>query len=191
MILQTSPKRSYEKYKVEIEESISRVLNSGQYILGEEVSSFESEFSFFNNSSYTIGVGNGTDAITIALLAMGIGPGDEVITTSHTAVATISGIMSSGASPVVVDIDPNSYLMDLSLVKGAISSNTKAIMPVHLYGKSVNMTQLMKFAREHEVAVVEDCSQAHGAEHAGVKVGNYGDIGIFRDRKSTRLNSSH
>jgi dTDP-4-amino-4,6-dideoxygalactose transaminase len=179
MILQTNPKRSYEKYKTEIEESISRVLNSGQYILGNEVSAFEKEFSKFNNSNFSIGVGNGTDAITIALLALGIGYGDEVITTSHTAVATVSGIISTGATPVVVDINPETYLIDVLLIENAITPRTKAIIPVHLYGKSVDMTQLMEIATKHHLSVVEDCSQAHGAEHSGTKVGNFGEIGTF------------
>lgn len=179
MILQTNPKRSYEKYRTEIEDSINRVLHSGQYVLGDEVSAFENEFSQFNNSCFSIGVGNGTDAITISLLALGIGYGDEVITTSHTAVATVSGIISTGATPVVVDIHPGNYLMNISLIENAITTRTRAIMPVHLYGRSSDMTQIMEIATKYQLSVVEDCSQAHGSEHGGKKVGNFGDVGIF------------
>ena len=174
-----NPKAQYISYKDEIDQAIKRVLDSNWYVLGNEVKSFEKEFSSFNNISNSIGVGNGTDALQIALRALNIGSGDEVITTSHTAVATVSAIHSVGAKPVFVDIENDLFTINPELIPEAITSNTKAIIPVHIYGQACDMNSIMSIARESKLAVIEDCAQAHGALYQGRRVGTIGDIGCF------------
>jgi len=174
-----NPKEQYQSYRNEINSAIQRVLDSGWYVLGEEVTQFEKEFSQFNNVSHTIGVGSGTEALHIALRAVGIGEGDEVITTAHTAVATASAIDLAGAKPVFVDIEPAFFTIDPDLIKDAITSKTKAIIPVHIYGQPCNMDAIIDIANKNDLKVIEDCAQAHGAEYNGKRVGSIGTIGCF------------
>lgn len=179
MILCSNPRAQYLARKEEIDTAIHRVLNKGRYILGEEVEAFEKEFAGYIGVSYAIGVGSGTDALQLALLAAGIGSGDEVITVSHTAVATVAAIDSCGAIPVVVDIEADYYTMDPKGVEGAITERTKAIIPVHLYGQPADLAPILEAARERGLVVIEDCAQAHGATYKGKKVGSYGDMACF------------
>jgi len=178
-ILQANPHASYLAYKHEIDEAIQRVLNSGWYILGKEVSTFEEEFAAFIGVPHAIGVGNGTDALELALRACGIGAGDEVITVSHTAVATVAAIELVGATPVFVDIETDSYTLDVKQVEAVLSPRTKAVLPIHLYGHPVDMPALLDIARRHGLRVIEDCAQAHGAAIDGRKTGAWGDVATF------------
>jgi dTDP-4-amino-4,6-dideoxygalactose transaminase len=169
----------YLSIKDEIDASVQRVLNSGWFILGQEVEAFEEEFASYVGASYGVGVGSGTEALHLALLACGAGPGDEVITVSHTAVATVAAIELTGARPVFVDIDPQSYTMDAAQVEGRIGPATRAIVPVHLYGQTADMDPILDVARRRGVKVIEDAAQAHGAEYRGRKAGSMGDAGCF------------
>lgn len=178
-ILQANPHAGYLAYQSEIDEAIHRVLDSGWYILGKEVTAFEEEFAAFIGVSHAIGVANGTDALELALRACGIGAGDEVITVSHTAVATVAAIESAGATPVFVDIEKGSYLMEARQVEAAVSPRTKAILPVHLYGRPANLPALLEIARKHRLRVIEDCAQSHGASINGAKTGSWGDVAAF------------
>jgi len=179
MIPCANPKAQYLSYQKEINSAIERVLESGWYILGEEVKLFEKEFAQFNKVTHAIGVGSGTEALHIALRAMDIGPGDEVITTAHTAVATASAIHLAGAKPVFVDIEPDYFTIDPSLIEKAITPNTRAIIPVHIYGQTCDMDAIMTIANKNNLKVIEDCAQAHGAEYKGNRVGSIGDVGCF------------
>ena len=179
MILSANPLAQYLSQKAEIDEAIARVLNTGWYILGEEVKSFEEEFSRYIGMSHGIGVGSGTEAIHLALCACGIGPGDEVITVSHTAVATVAAIELAGAKPAWVDIDPDFYVLDPQKLEKAITAKTRAIIPVHLYGQPVELDAVMAIAKRHGLRVIEDCAQAHGAVYRGRKVGAFGDLACF------------
>jgi dTDP-4-amino-4,6-dideoxygalactose transaminase len=179
MIQCSNPLAQYLAYKEEVDAAIHRVLDSGWYILGNETRSFEAEFAKYNGVAHAVGVGSGTEAIHIALSACGIGQGDEVITVSHTAVATIAAIEMTGAQPVLVDIDPESYCMDPALLEKAITPRTKAIIPVHIYGQPADLTPILNIARKHGLRVVEDCAQAHGALYSRSRVGTLGDIGCF------------
>lgn len=170
---------SYLKHTDEIDAAIKRVLESGRYILGKEVRSFEEEFAQYIGVGYGIGVGNGTDAITLALKACNIGPGDEVITVSHTAVATIAAIELSGATPVLIDILPDTYTLNYDQIEGKITSKTRAILPVHLYGHPVDIGRMVPIAEEYSLYIIEDCAQSHGALLHGKKTGSLGDIGAF------------
>ena len=179
MILCSNPKAQYLSYKSEIDAAISRVLDSGWYIIGKEVKAFEEEFAGYIGVAHGIGVGSGTEALHLALRACDIGRGDEVITVSHTAVATVAAIELAGATPVLVDIDPDFYTIDPEKIESAITSNTKAIIPVHIYGQPANMVPILKIARKNRLYVIEDCAQAHGATYQGKRVGSIGDIGCF------------
>jgi dTDP-4-amino-4,6-dideoxygalactose transaminase len=179
MIPSANPKAQYFSYKSEIDSAIQRVLDSGWYVLGNEVSEFEKEFAQFNIVSHAIGVGSGTDALQIALRAMEIGPEDEVITTAHTAVATATAIDLAGAKPVFVDIESDFFTINPSLIEKAITSKTKAIIPVHIYGQPCDMDAVMDIANKNNLKVIEDCAQAHGAEYKGKRVGSMGDVGCF------------
>ncbi len=170
---------SYFSLKLKIDDAISRVLNSGNYILGEEVSKFETEFSNFIGCNYAVGVGNGTDAINIALRAGGIKNGDEVITVSHTAVATVTAIELAGAVPVLIDIEPARYTLNPDRITEAITSKTRAVVAVHLYGHPANIEDIKKISNENNLLLIEDCAQAHGAKFKGKNVGNFGDISTF------------
>ncbi|WP_052049675.1 DegT/DnrJ/EryC1/StrS family aminotransferase [Leptolyngbya sp. KIOST-1] len=186
-ILQTNPKASYLAHKAEIDQAIQRVLESGYYILGEEVEAFEQEYAAYIGVNYAIGVANGTDAIEIALKACGVTTGDVVITVSHTAVATVSAIERTGATPLLVDVDPVTYTMDVNHLQAAIAQvhqnptlgRLKAIVPVHIYGHPVNMPAIMEIADRHGLFVIEDCAQAHGALLNGRKIGSWGNLAAF------------
>lgn len=179
MIPQASPLMQYLAYREEIRETIERVLSSGQYILGPEVQSFEEEFAQFIGVRFGIGVASGTDALYLALRAVGVGPGDEVITVPHTAVATVVAIEMCGATPVLVDIDLDTYTLSPDSLESAITPRTKAIIPVHLYGCPADMGPILEIARRHGVFVIEDCAQAHGAMYQGKRVGSIGDLAAF------------
>jgi len=171
--------RAYQTHKTEIDTAITRVLDSGRYILGEEVRSFEKEFARYIGVRYGIGVGSGTDAITLALRACGIGTGDEVITVSHTAVATVAAIELCGATPVLVDISPETYTLDPDQIRQAATQKTKAIIPVHLYGHPADMDRIVPLAHDLDLFVIEDCAQSHGALFHDKKTGSLGDISAF------------
>ncbi|MFN2107491.1 MAG: DegT/DnrJ/EryC1/StrS family aminotransferase [Candidatus Promineifilaceae bacterium] len=170
---------AYEAQKSAIDEAIQRVLAGGRYILGKEVEQFEQAFAAYCDSAHAVGVASGTDALLLALKALNIGPGHEVITVAHTAVATAAAIVLSGAKPVFVDIDPRTFTLDPSLLPGALSSRTRAVIPVHLYGQTADMDPLRSFAKTHKLAVIEDCAQAHGATYGSHIAGSMGDAAAF------------
>jgi dTDP-4-amino-4,6-dideoxygalactose transaminase len=147
--------------------------------LGDEVRAFELEFAAYHGVKFAIGVGNGTDALHLALSACGIGLGDEVITVSHTAVATAAAIESCGATPVFSDIDPDTYTIAIDEIPKLVTSRTKAIIPVHLYGHPADMAAILPIARQYGLYVIEDCAQAHGATIRGQRVGSFGDMACF------------
>lgn len=179
MILCANPKAQYLAYKTEIDAAIERVLDRGRYILGEEVAGFEAEFAAYIGVNHAVGVGSGTEALHVALAACEIGPGHEVITVAHTAVATVAAIEQVGAAPILVDIEPNSFTLDPDQLQAAITSRTRAIVPVHLYGQPAELDRVMEIAQEHDLYVIEDCAQAHGATYQGKRVGAFGDISCF------------
>ena len=168
--------KEYEETKEELLKAVTEVFESGTLILGQKGRDFEQAYSDYIGVTYGVGCDNGTNAIMLALKALGIGEGDEVITVSNTAIPTVSAIVSAGATPVFVDIDPETYLMDVTKVEAAITPRTKAILPVHLYGQCVDMDPLLDIAKKHHLYVVEDCAQAHGSEYKGRKAGSMGDI---------------
>jgi len=173
------PRASYLDCKEEIDAAIARVMESGRYILGQEVAAFEHEFAAYIGVQYGIGVGSGTEALHIALKACGIQPGDEVITVSHTAVATVAAIQLCGARPILVDIDPQTFVIDANRIERAITSRTKVIIPVHLYGNVADMQSIRSIADRHGLRIVEDCAQSHGATYGGQKSGALGNIAAF------------
>ena len=179
MIAQTDPRAEYLAYQNEINQAIQAVLNSGRYIMGPEVEAFEHEFAEFIGTRFGIGAASGTDALYLALKATGIGPGDEVLTVPHTAVATVAAIEMCGATPVLVDIDQSTYTLDPKRLEAAISARTKAVLPVHLYGHSADMAPILDIARRHALRIVEDCAQAHGATYGDKSAGSIGDISAF------------
>ena len=179
MIFCGNPLAQYNAHKAEIDAAIQKVLDNGWYILGEETKAFESEFAQHIGVTYGIGVGSGTEALHIALAACGVGPGDEVVTVSHTAVATVAAIELTGAIPVFVDIEPDYYTLDPNKLKSAITERTKAIIPVHLYGQSADMSPIIEIANNHGLRIIEDCAQAHGAIYQGKRVGSWGDMACF------------
>jgi dTDP-4-amino-4,6-dideoxygalactose transaminase len=169
----------YLGIKNEVDAAIQGVLDSCQFTLGTEVAAFEQEFAAFSGSVHGIGVNTGTSALHMALLAAGIGRGDEVITVPFTFVATASAIDYTGATPVFVDIDPATFTMDPARLEAAITPRTKAIIPVHLYGQCADMDPILAIAKKHGLVVVEDACQAHGAEYKGRRAGSMGDLGCF------------
>lgn len=179
--------RQYHSIKKDIDSAVSGVLESGSYILGQNVKAFEQELAQYFGVKHAIGVGSGTDALIIALRAMGLNRGDEAITSSYTFIATAYAIIHNNARPKFVDIDPNTYTLDTSQISGQISSHTKAIIPVQLYGQSADMDVVMDIAKAHNLYVVEDAAQAHGSEYKGKKVGSIGDIGCFSFYPSKNL----
>jgi dTDP-4-amino-4,6-dideoxygalactose transaminase len=172
-------KAQYQSIKPEIDEAVMRVLESTQYVLGPEVSAFENEFAQYSGCQHGIAVNSGTSALHLAMLAAGIGPEDEVITVPFTFVATVAAIGYTGARPVFVDIDPETYTMDPQQIESAITRRTKAIVPVHLYGHPADMDPILAVARKHGLTVIEDAAQAHGAEYKGRRVGSMGDLACF------------
>lgn len=179
MIPWASPKAQYRIHKDAIQAAIARVLDSGVYVLGDEVESFEGAFAAYCGVGHAVGVGNGTDALILALKALGIGQGDEVITVSHTALATVAAIIAAGATPVLVDVEPVLYTIDPAGIEEAISPRTKAIVAVHLYGQPADMEVIGGIARRHGLSLVEDCAQAAGARYRDRRVGSLADIGCF------------
>jgi len=166
----------YATEKEEILSAVEDVFNSGWLILGQKVKSFEEAYAAYCNVKYGIGVANGTDAIFLALKALGVGPGDEVITVPNTAIPTVSAIVSTGAIPVFVDITEDTYLMDTSKIESVITNKTKCILPVHLYGQCVDMDEIRRIATKHHLFILEDCAQSHGALYKGAKAGSMSDI---------------
>jgi len=169
----------YDEIKSEIDAACSRVLKSGNYILDEEVSSFENEFSAYCGSKYCIGVANGLDALYLILKAYGIGDGDEVIVPSNTYIATWLAVSNTGATPIPVEPDSSSYNINPKLIETAITNKTKAVIAVHLYGNPANMELINRIAKENNLKVIEDAAQAHGAVHNEKKVGSLGDAAGF------------
>jgi dTDP-4-amino-4,6-dideoxygalactose transaminase len=172
-------KAQYQSIKKEIDEAISNVLESTQFVLGNEVAAFENEFATYCNARYGIGVNSGTSALHLALLATGVGAGDEVITVPFTFVATVAAIGYTGAKPVFIDIEPDSFTIDVNQIEKAITKQTKAILPVHLYGQPADMDPILEIAQRYGLTVIEDAAQAHGAEYKGRRVGSIGDLGCF------------
>jgi len=175
----TDPGAQYLVFREQIDVAIRRVLDSGYYILGPEVEAFESEFAEYIGTHFAIGVANGTDALSLALRALDIGPGDEVITVSHTAVATVAAIEQAGATPVLIDVEPGFLTLDPALLEQALTDRTRAVVPVHLYGQAADIPRIQDFCRTHGLALVEDVSQAHGARYDGRRLGYFGDIAVF------------
>jgi len=169
----------YRRLKPEIDDAVLRVLDSAQFILGPAVSSFEESFAKYCHVSDAIGVNSGTSALHLALLAAGVGPGDEVITVPYTFVATVAAIEYAGARPVFVDVEPEYWTMDPRQLESALTPRTKAIIPVHLYGQSADMDPILDFARAHGLVVIEDACQAHGADYKGRRCGSMGQLGCF------------
>jgi dTDP-4-amino-4,6-dideoxygalactose transaminase len=170
-------KAQYQSIKPEIDAAIARVLESCQFVLGPEVAAFEQDFAAYCGTTECIALNSGTSALHLALLAAGVGPGDEVVTVPFTFVASVAAVTYTGARPVLVDIDPRSFTMDPAAVEAAITPRTKAILPVHLYGQSADMDPIMEVARRHRLVVIEDAAQAHGAKYKGRPVGSIGDMG--------------
>lgn len=172
-------KAQYRSIKPEIDAAIQHVLDTTQFALGSEVAAFEKEFAEYCGSAQAIGVNTGTSALHLALLAAGIGPGDEVITSPLTFVATVAAIGYTGARATYADVDPRSYTLDPAKIEAAITPRTKAIMPVHLYGQSADMDPIMEIARRHGLLVIEDAAQAHAARYKGKRCGSIGQMGCF------------
>jgi dTDP-4-amino-4,6-dideoxygalactose transaminase len=172
-------KAQYAGIKTEIDEAVHRTMDNCTFILGPDVTAFEHEFASYCQSTHGVGMSSGTAALHLALLAADIGPGDEVITTPFTFVATVAAIQYAGATPVLVDIDPRSYCIDADAVAAAVSARTRAIIPVHLYGQPADMDPIVAVARKHGLVVIEDAAQAHGAEYNGRRAGSLGDMACF------------
>lgn len=171
-------KAQYEPLKEQVQIAFNEILNNTSYIMGREVTMFEADFAKFCHTKYAVGVANGTDALVLALRALGIGVNDEVITAANTFIATCEAISLVGAIPVLVDCDSN-YNLDVNQLASVITDKTKAIIPVHLYGRPANLAAVCAFAKQHQLFVIEDASQAHGATFKGQPVGGFGDIGCF------------
>jgi dTDP-4-amino-4,6-dideoxygalactose transaminase len=169
----------YESIKDEINGAVDRVLRNGQFILGPEVKAFEEEMAAYCGTKYAVGVASGTDALHLALLAIDLKPGDEVITTPFTFIATAEVITHCGATPVFADIDPRTFNLDPSGIERAVTKKTRAILPVHLYGQPADMGSILEIARKHDLKVIEDCAQSLGAEYGDKKVGSLGEAGCF------------
>jgi len=172
-------RNQYQVIKEEVLAEIGQALDGMQLFLGKNVQALESDFAAFCGVESSVGVSSGTDALHIAIRACGIGSGDEVITVSHTFIATIEAIILAGAKPVLVDIDPQTYNIDTSQIERMINSKTRAILPVHLYGHPADMDPILELARAYKLKVIEDACQAHGAEYKGHRVGSMGDVGCF------------
>lgn len=172
-------KAQYRSIKPEIDAAIARVLDSCQFVLGSEVAAFEQDFAAYCGAKECIALNSGTSALHLALLAAGVGPGDEVITAPFTFVASVAAVTYAGARPVLVDIDPRSFTIDPAAIEAAITPRTKAILPVHLYGQAADMDPILDIARRHGLIVIEDAAQAHGAKYKGRPVGSLADLACF------------
>jgi dTDP-4-amino-4,6-dideoxygalactose transaminase len=185
VIPQASPGAGYRALKAEIDAAVARALDSGWYILGAEGRAFEAEFAEWLGTSHAVGCGNGTDALAIALRALGVGPGSAVVTVSHTAVATVAAIEMVGAVPLLIDIEPEHYTIDAAELAAVLADPPpglppiRAVIPVHLYGQPCDMTAILAACARHRVPVIEDCSQAHGAAFGGKRVGTFCEIATF------------
>ncbi len=169
----------YAALQDDIQAAVQGVLRSGQFVLGEAVAAFERDFAAYCQTDFAVGVNSGTSALHLALLAAGVGPDDEVITVPFTFVATVAAIEYTGATPVLVDIDPHTCCLDPAQFETAITPRTKAVIPVHLYGQPADMHPILEIARHHKIAVIEDAAQAHGATYHGQRVGSLGDLACF------------
>ena len=174
-----SPLAQYRAHQAPIQTAINRVLNSGTYILGAEVEAFESAFAEYCGDGHAVGVASGTDALILGLKALGIGPGDEVITVSQTAVATVAAILAVGATPVLVDVDMVYLTLDPGELDRAATPRSKAVIAVHLYGQAAELDPILSFARQRKLALMEDCAQACGGRYHDRRLGSVGDIGCF------------
>lgn len=172
-------KKQYESIKDEVNIAISEVLDSSHFVLGEKVEAFERNFADYTQTRFAFGVNSGTSALHLALLAAGVGPGDEVITVSFTFIATAAAITYTGAKPVFVDVDPETCTIDPDKIEAAITAQTRVIMPVHLYGTCADMDPIMDLARRHNLIVIEDAAQAHGAEYKRRRAGSIGELACF------------
>src|SRR5881296_204689 len=172
-------KREHDTLRADLQKAWSEALDSSAFIGGAAVEKFETAFAEFCQTAHAIGVGTGTDALVLALRALGVGPGDEVITASNSFVATAEAIVHAGATPVFVDIDPETYTIDVERIEDRITARTKAIIPVHLYGQPADMHKVLEIARRYELRVIEDAAQAHGARYHGRRVGSIGDAACF------------
>ncbi len=185
MIVAANPGAGYRALKAEIDAAVARTLESGWYILGQEIKAFETEFATWLGAPKAVGCGNGTDAIALALRALGIGPGCAVATVSHTAVATVAAVEMVGATPVLIDIDPDHFTMDPADLAATLANPPaglppiKAVLPVHLYGQAADLDAIATLCRQYGLALIEDCAQAHGATWSGKKVGTFGDAATF------------
>lgn len=195
-------KAAYLELQPEIDVAIKRVLDSGWYILGEEVDAFEQEYAAYCEAEYCVGVANGLDALHLALLALGVGPGDEVIVPSNTYIATWLAVSQCGATPVPVEPDIATYNLDPTRIEASVTPRTKAILPVHLYGQPADMDPILEIARKHGLKVLEDAAQAHGARYKGQRIGAHGDVvawsfypgknlGAIGDGGAVTTNDSH
>jgi aminotransferase EvaB len=171
--------KEYEAEKAEVQQALETVFRSGRLVLGESGKAFEREFAAWCGARWGVGVNSGTDAIFLALKALGIGPGDEVITVANTAVPTVAAIVSTGATPRFVDIEPATYLMDTRQLEGAVTPRTRCLLPVHLFGQCVPMEDVRSVAEKHKLLVVEDCAQSHGARRNGQRCGGLAHLAPF------------
>src|SRR5882724_731613 len=169
----------YRAIEGEISEAVSKVLREGDFILGREVSLFEEEFAAFCEAKWAVGVDSGTSALELALRAYEIGPGDEVITAANTFIASALAISHAGATPVLVDVDADTYTIDVAAIEKAVTPRTKAIIPIHLYGHPADMDPILQLAQRHGLKVIEDACQAHGARYRGRRVGSLGHAAAF------------
>jgi dTDP-4-amino-4,6-dideoxygalactose transaminase len=172
-------KAQYQSIKPEIDAAVTRVLESSQFVLGAEVAEFEREFAQYSGASECVALNSGTSALHLALLAVGVGPGDEVITVPFTFVASVAAVLYAGARPILIDIERRSFTIDPSAIQAAITPRTKAILPVHLYGQPADLDPILEVAHRHGLAVIEDAAQAHGAKYRARPVGSIGDISCF------------
>lgn len=179
MILCANPAAQFRSYQSEIEEAVHRVLSGGRYILGPEVEALEEEFARYIGTNYAIGVANGTDALELSMRALEIGPGDEVITVSHTAVATIAAIESVGAVPILVDVDPQYYTLNPLQLEEVLTPRTRAVVAVHLYGQPADLYGIGAFCERHQLRLIEDVAQAHGSTLHGQRLGSFGHLACF------------
>jgi dTDP-4-amino-4,6-dideoxygalactose transaminase len=179
MIICSNPSAQFYSYQAEIEEAVLRVLRSNRYILGPEVEALEREFSDYIGTIHAIGVANGTDALELAIRALDLRPGDEVITVSHTAVATVAAIEAAGAVPVLVDVDPFFFTLNPAQLPEVLSPRTRAVIAVHLYGQAADLDEIGAFCKQNNLILIEDGSQAHGAKWHGKRIGSIGHIGCF------------
>jgi dTDP-3-amino-3,4,6-trideoxy-alpha-D-glucose transaminase len=170
---------AYLAMQREIDAAVAEALDSGWYILGRQVAAFEAEFAAFTHTAGCVGVNSGTDALVLALRACGVGPGDEVITVAHTAVATVAAIRLAGAVPVLVDVDPQTYTMDPQALEAAITGATRAVIPVHIYGHAADLAAIQAITQRHGLLLIEDCAQAHGATLHGRSLGSFGELATF------------